>query len=53
MENKLHQNEVVEAMLRELAMRLRNTKGKKVYGYLSTPARNLVNGIIDVVNCSA
>ena len=34
-------------MLRELAQRLRNTKGKKVYGYLSTPARNLVNGIID------
>jgi len=42
-----YQNEVVEAMLRELALRLRNTKGKKVYGYLSTPARNLVNGIID------
>ena len=42
-----YQNEVVEAMLRELAMRLRNTKGKKVYGYLSTPARNLVNGIVD------
>lgn len=42
-----YQNEVVEAMLRELAQRLRNTKGKKAYGYLSTPARNLVNGIID------
>lgn len=42
-----YKNEVVEAMLRELALRLRNTKGKKVYGYLSTPARNLVNGIID------
>lgn len=42
-----YKNEVVEEMLRELALRLRNTKGKKVYGYLSTPARNLVNGIID------
>lgn len=42
-----YKNEMVEAMLRDLALRLRNTKGKKVYGYLSTPARNLVNGIID------
>ena len=44
-----YKNEVVEAMLRELALRLRNAKGKKVYGYLSTPARNLVNGIIDEI----
>ena len=28
-----YKNEMVEAMLRELALRLRNTKGKKVYGY--------------------
>jgi len=42
-----YQNESVEAMMLELNRRLRETKGKKVYGYLPEPMRNLVNGIID------
>ena len=42
-----YQNETVEAMMIELNKRLQNAKGKKVYGYLPEPARNLVNGIID------
>lgn len=41
-----YQNETVEAMMIELNKRLQNTKGKKVYGYLPEPMRNLVNGII-------
>ena len=42
-----YQNETVEAMMIKLNKRLQNAKGKKVYGYLPEPARNLVNGIID------
>ena len=42
-----YQNEAVESMMIELNKRLQNAKGKKVYGYLPEPARNLVNGIID------
>ena len=34
-------------MLRELSAKLQQAKGKKVYGYLSQPARNLVNNIVD------
>lgn len=42
-----YQDEATEAMMIELNKRLQSTKGKKVYGYLPEPMRNLVNGIID------
>lgn len=42
-----YQNEAIESLMVELNKRLQNTKGKKVYGYLPEPMRNLVNGIID------
>lgn len=42
-----YHNDAVAIMLRQLSEKLRSTKGKKIYGYLSTPARNLVNAIVD------
>ena len=42
-----YRDDTVALMLRQLAARLQATKGKKVYGYLSAPARNLVNAIMD------
>jgi len=40
-------NPVVEDLLHKLSGRLATHKGKKVYGYLSQPTRNLVNAIVD------
>lgn len=42
-----YKNETIELMLRELAKELDGYTGKKVYGYLSQKAKNLVNGIVD------
>ena len=42
-----YENVHLESMLRELSAQLQQAKGKKVYGYLSQPARNLVNNIVD------
>ena len=42
-----YQNPKLEEMLRELSNRLKQAKGKKMYGYLLQPTRNLVNNIID------
>ena len=42
-----YENVHMESMLRELSAQLQQAKGKKVYGYLSQPARNLVNNIVD------
>ena len=42
-----HENETLECMLKTLAEKLADVKGKKVYGYLPKCAKNLVNGIID------
>ena len=40
-------NPVVDDLLRQLADKLAAHKGKKVYGYLSQPARGIVNVIVD------
>lgn len=40
-------SENLAAMIAELNQQLKNTKGKKQYGYLTQGGRNLVNGIID------
>ena len=40
-------NPVVEALLKQLAERLAQHKGKKVYGYLDQPGRRLVDAIVD------
>lgn len=40
-------NPVLEAMLNQLAVRLRHTSGKKQYGYLKAPVKELVNKIVD------
>lgn len=42
-----HENETLECMLKTLAEKLADVKGKKVYGYLPKRVKNLVNGIID------
>ena len=41
------QNERLEQLVMELAARLRNTKGKKVYGYLPPKTKALVDAIVD------
>jgi len=40
-------NPTIEELLITLADRLDKHKGKKVYGYLNEPSRNLVNSIVD------
>lgn len=45
--NGAYENIHLENMLRELSAQLQRTKGKKVYGYLPQPSRNLVNNIVD------
>ena len=40
-------NPMVEDLLTQLSERLANHKGKKVYGYLDQPSRQLVNSIVD------
>ena len=40
-------NPSVDNLLRQLADKLAVHKGKKVYGYLNQPARNVVNAIVD------
>ena len=42
-----YDNSVVEVLLKQLAERLAQHKGKKVYGYLDQPGRNIVNAIVD------
>ena len=42
-----YENPTAEAMLKALAERLKGYKGKRVYGYLPSEAKNLVNGLVD------
>lgn len=42
-----YENETVALMLKQLAERLKDYSGKKVYGYLPKRCKNLVNGIVD------
>ena len=42
-----YDSETVALMLTKLSEVLKNTSGKKVYGYLPKKAKNLVNGIVD------
>ena len=42
-----YNNSVVDDLLRQLAGKLAVHKGKKVYGYLNQPTRNMVNAIVD------
>ncbi len=45
-----YQDKQVETLMQELAKRLANTSGKKVYGYLSQANRNIVNSIVDALS---
>ena len=47
METGQLQNENLERLVLELAERLQNTKGKKVYGYLPPKTKALVDAIVD------
>ncbi len=40
-------NQHLTLLMEELSLKLKVAKGKKVYGYLPQPARNLVNNIVD------
>ena len=40
-------NERIEQLMLELAKRLKNTSGKKQYGYLKPSVKSLVDGIVD------
>lgn len=42
-----YENETVALMLKQLAEKLKDYSGKKVYGYLPRQCKNLVNGIVD------
>ena len=42
-----HGNPAVDDLLRQLAKQLDAHKGKKVYGYLNQPTRNVVNAVVD------
>ena len=41
------ENERIEQLMMELAHRLKNLSGKKQYGYLKAPLKNLVDEIVD------
>ncbi|MHB8963309.1 MAG: MobP3 family relaxase [Saccharofermentanales bacterium] len=43
----VYENEKQEALLTELALRLKDKPGKKVYGYCSREEKNLVESIVD------
>ena len=45
--SRSYNNPVVEELLVRLADRMAHHKGKKIYGYLDQPGRNLVNAVID------
>ena len=47
MQNGTIQNEKISALVTELAQRLQNTSGKKVYGYLPATSKRLVDAIVD------
>ena len=47
METGQFQNETLERLVLELAQRLHNTQGKKVYGYLPPKTKALVDAIVD------
>ena len=47
MQNGILENQRVVQLMRSLAQRLRNTSGKKQYGYLSPPLKSLVDEIVD------
>ena len=38
---------IIERLMLDLAERLRNTSGKKQYGYLKAPVKSIVDGIVD------
>ncbi len=43
----IFENAALLTMIQELSSQLKATKGKKVYGYLAQPSRDLVNNIVD------
>lgn len=47
METGTIQNERLERLIKELAERLKHTKGRKVYGYLPPQVKNIVDAIVD------
>ena len=46
-ENSSYENETVEQKLILLAEKLKQTKGKKVYGYLNRNTKDLIDSIVD------
>ena len=47
MQNGTLENQCIVQLMMELAQRLRNTSGKKQYGYLSPPLKSLVDEIVN------
>ncbi|MHB1392623.1 MAG: MobP3 family relaxase [Clostridia bacterium] len=47
MQSGVCENKVMEDLLSKLAERLKHTSGKKQYGYLKAPLKELVNQIVD------
>lgn len=47
MQNGTIHNEKINTLVMELAQRLQNTTGKKVYGYLPATSKRLVDAIVD------
>lgn len=47
LEQGVYENPVIAEKLKQLAERLQNTKGKKVYGYLKVDVKRLVDQIVD------
>lgn len=42
-----HENKEIEKLMMLLSRRLKNTKGKKVYGYLKSDVKDIVDSILD------
>lgn len=49
MQSGVHENSVVERLLLELSEQLKDTGGKKVYGYLKAPLKRMVDQIVDAL----
>ena len=51
LQNGTLENQRIAQLMVELAQRLRNTSGKKQYGYLSPPLKSLVDEIVNELEC--
>lgn len=49
MQRGIHENPAAEHLLMELSEELKHAEGKKVYGYLKAPLKEMVDRIVDVL----